>query len=239
MPDDTIATAQIEIVASLDGLLADLDTARLAVSDSLTAIDQSISDTGNTFSSAFDPATSLMLAAASDAGEAAGSWRSLGDAAGALTNDVANLIVQLTILDPLLNSLSGSDAAIPTFGAGGLLGPLSDGLAPSFLGPDAGLGLSASATDSQPLVLPVEMGERVKLTPSNDRGGAGAVAVTNVSVVNNSGTQAHLQERTNTQGGKDVTVIIGEAMGRDVRINGPLGRAIRQTFGADRVPIQR
>lgn len=57
--------------------------------------------------------------------------------------------------------------------------------------------------------------------------GAGGPDV-NVQIINN--TPAPTRVERNSQGGRDMRVIIGEMMGDDVRSGGPLGQAISQSF---------
>jgi|SRR5271157_3044353 len=237
MADEILGVAQIEIVATLDGLSADLEAARNAVSDSMGAIGDSVSETGNLFGSMFDTAASRMLDSIAEADQARSVWLSLGDAALGLADDIAQVVLQLTVLNPLLNALSGGDG-LPALDAGSAGGFLSG--IPQLMGFASGADFDVGGSggiDSQLVAFRATPGERVNVTPANDRGTAGAV--TNVQVHNYSGSNASVEQRTNAQGGKDVTVYIGEAMARDVRLNGPLGQAMRQNYGASPVPIQR
>lgn len=234
MADEILGVAQIEIVATLDGLSADLETARNAVSDSMGAIGETVSETGNLFGSVFDTAASRMLDSIAEADQARSVWLSLGDAALGLADDIAKVVLQLTVLNPLLDALSGG-GALPSLDAGSAGGLLS-GIMGFASGAEFDVG-GSGGIDSQLVAFRATPGERVSVTPANDRGTAGAV--TNVQVHNYSGSNARVEQRTNAQGGKDVTVYIGEAMARDVRLNGPLGQAMRQNYGASPVPIQR
>ncbi len=207
MADAILGTAQIEIVASLDELSADLDQALAMVTGA-----------GVEFESVWSQAGDQILEGASAAGEARDSWLSLGDAAQSLTTDIENLIAQLAIVNPLLDTLSGGDSGLP--GAGGLGGLLSG--ASGLLGLGLGGGSEAdvaSGIDSQLLSSPTT-----------------ASSAVSVNVHNYSGSPATTRQ---SQGGKGIDVVIGEMNARNVRTNGPLGQAIRQQYGASTVPIQR
>jgi hypothetical protein len=174
------------------------------------------------------------------AGGAKDAWLSLGDAALRLVHNIEDLVLQLTVLNPLMNTLSGGDNSLPTLTAGSLEGLLGGmpGLAGFAWGGDFEVDGSAGI-DSSLVAFRATPGEHVSIMPANDRGPVGGTAVTNVNVVNNSGVAASVEERPNARGGKDITVIIGEVNARDIRTNGPLARAIRQQYGAETVPIQR
>ena len=202
MADEILGTAQIEIVASLDELSADLDQALAMVTGA-----------GLEFESVWSQAGDQMLEGASAARD---SWLSLGDAAQSLTADIEKLIVQLTIVDPLLDTLSGGDSGLPGAGGGLLSG------APGLLGLGLGGGSEADVAggiESQLLSSP-----------------AVASSTVSVNVHNYSGSPATTRQ---SQGGKGIDVVIGEMNARDVRSNGPLGQAIRQQYGASTMPIQR
>jgi hypothetical protein len=229
MADQTLGVAQIEIIASLDGLDADLESAR-----------EMVAEAGSAFESVLSSAGERMIDAVVSAGQARDVWLSLGDAALSLAADIEKAIFQLTILNPLLNSLSGGAEQLPTMSLGAigdLLGGVA-GLAGFASGGEFEVG-GSGGTDSALVAFRATPGERVSVTPANDRGAAGGGAVTNVNVHNYSGSQAQVSQSSNPQGGKNIEVIIGEMNARDVRANGPLGQAIRQQYGAAPVPIQR
>jgi hypothetical protein len=229
MTGEVLGIAQIEIVASLDGLRAGLESARAM-----------ISETSGTLDSALGSASSQMAVAIKDAGQARDSWLSLGDAALRLAANVEKAILQLAIFDPLLNAMSGSETPLPSIGGGAsadLAGSLL-GLAGFADGGDFEVG-GQGGIDSSLVAFRATPGERVSITPATDRGGSGAGAVTNVSIHNYSGIQAQVSHSRNSRGGRNIDVIIGEMNARDVRANGPLGQAIRQQYGAEPVPVRR
>ena len=51
-------------------------------------------------------------------------------------------------------------------------------------------------------------------------------------MVNNTGAATRTREHPGARGGREIMVVVGESMAADVRTGGPLGRAIRDTFGA-------
>lgn len=59
----------------------------------------------------------------------------------------------------------------------------------------------------------------------------GVGGMTNVQVINNTGTQARVSERENQQGGKDITVVIDEVVAGSIVNGGKTQKAIGATFG--------
>ena len=231
MADAVLGIAQIEIVATLDTLSDDLESARETVSDAMDSIGEDISATGAVFASAFQRADAPLLDAIVSAGRTRDAWGSLGQAAVELAQNIEKVVLQLTVLDPLMNQLAGGGLSASGGGLGGLLGAAAP-LLGFASGGDFEVG-GSGGIDSQLVAFRASPGEHVTIAPSADRGGGAApTAVTNVQVHNYSGSQAAVQQQTNSQGGKDVSVVIGEAMARDIRTNGPLGQAMRQNFGA-------
>ena len=55
-----------------------------------------------------------------------------------------------------------------------------------------------------------------------------------VEIINNSGAEAAVEEETTPGGGKDIRVIIGEAVAQDIQQGGMAARALRETFGLQR-----
>lgn len=250
MADETLATAQVEIIASLDGLRDGLDQARDAIVVTMDTVDERVSETGRLFESAFASAGERMLTAIVGAGRAKDAWLSLGNAALGLTEDVERLVLQLTILDPLLNTLFGvsTGGSLPTMGSP--FGDLFSAAGASVSGQFAragGLDVAASAGADSQLIrfraanVPGAASEHVKIGPSETRGTGLSLSpqTTNVVVNNYGSDQASVDRRRNVQGGEDITVRIGKVMARDVHERGALGQAIEQVHGAARVPIQR
>jgi hypothetical protein len=58
----------------------------------------------------------------------------------------------------------------------------------------------------------------------------------NVTVNNHTGQPATTRR---TNGGRDVEVVVGEMMARDVQRNGPMSRSVGSRFGASTVPLTR
>jgi hypothetical protein len=211
MADETLGTARIEIIASLDTLSAGLESARAMVADA-----------GGAFESVLSAAGDQMLGAIVSAGTARNAWLSLGDAALSLAGDIEKMILQLTILNPLLNSLSGGNS-LPTLGsgaAGGLMSALpglaESGLADAFTG-------AASVTDLD-----------------RDQPASGpAAAPVNVHVHNYTGASATTRTGSTSGGGKTIDVMVGEEIGRQMSTRGPAGQALEQTYSAQRTPIAR
>ncbi len=165
MSDEILGTARIEIVASLDTLNADLESARAQVSE-----------TSGAFESALNLAGDRMLDTIVDAGRAKDVWLSLGDAALGLASDVEKAVLQLTVLNPLLNALSGGATQLPTFS----LSSVGDALAGVFDSTGFASGGSfdvggSGGTDSQLVAFRATPGEHVKIGPDNDRGPAGGI----------------------------------------------------------------
>ncbi len=225
-------------------------------------------------------------------------WKGVGDAALGLAQDVEKLILQLTVLNPLMNALtgatpgqqgylptafggsaSGASSASASPGASGHASTLSQlatmaehaasglgnlvmkgalpGLKSMAMSGASGLGSMLSSgwadlagffgfatggsfdvggsggTDSQLVAFKATPGEHVQVGPSG--GGANV----NVQVHNYSGHPAKVSQHPNGNGGKDIFVQIGEAMARNVRNGDALGRAVRDTYGTQRVPVQR
>jgi hypothetical protein len=85
--------------------------------------------------------------------------------------------------------------------------------------------------DEYPAIL--QAGERVI-----PRGGRDEDKV-NIQVNNYTGEKAEIKEDRNPYGGRDITVIIGEALGKDVTQGGPLHQSMRRTFGLTPVTAGR
>ena len=61
----------------------------------------------------------------------------------------------------------------------------------------------------------------------------------NIQVNNYAGEKAEVKQDRNPYGGRDITVIIGEALGKDVSQGGPLHQSMRRTFGLSPVTAGR
>ena len=64
--------------------------------------------------------------------------------------------------------------------------------------------------------------------------GVGVSGMFNVNIMNYSGEEIEQSEASNRQGGRDLNVVIGAAMGQDVASGGPLSRSIARTFNLRR-----
>jgi hypothetical protein len=247
---------------------------------------------------ALDAANSKFIEALTSTDKLNRGWKGVGNAALGLAQDIEKLVLQLMILNPMIDALTGAQPGqqgyLPTaFGASGGPGagaPSSPGAAKgagafgallsmvenaaSGLGNLAMKGaipglenLAASGAagfesllrsgwsslaslfgfasggsfdvggsggvDSQVVMFKATPGEHVQVGPGS--GGANV----NVQVHNYSGHQAKVSQQPNGNGGQDIYVQIGDAMAQQVRHGGSLGRAVRDTFGSQRVPIQR
>jgi hypothetical protein len=177
------------------------------------------------------------------------------------------LLMKLLVINPILNSLGlgdqGNGKLLPTLGgAGGLLGWLKGlfgggaGAADmSFTGVDAGLGSTFAdagmagfagfasggafdvggkgGTDSSLVQFKATPGEHVSV--GQDRG-AGAAPM-NV-IINNNHSSAAVSAAAHPNG-RDMIVQIDEMVATKVRTGGATARAMQDSFGASRVPIQR
>jgi hypothetical protein len=94
----------------------------------------------------------------------------------------------------------------------------------------------AGGPDSQFVGFRATPGEHVTVGP---QGYEPSGAKTSVTIHNHSGQDAHVTRTPNHQGGHDIMVQIGEAMAYDINTGDRVGRAIQQSFGANRVPISR
>ena len=119
---------------------------------------------------------------------------------------------------------------------------------PAVLGGAARLamgGIAGLAPDEVPAIL--HGGEGI-FTPGQmralGRGGGGAQAPApqpnfKVTVINNTGEPARVQQRRTPGGGRQVDVVIGEIAAKDVLRGGPLHRAIRLAFGVNPTTVTR
>jgi hypothetical protein len=212
MADETLGTARIEIIASLDTLSAGLESARVMVAD-----------TGSAFESVLSAAGDQMLGAVVSAGAARDAWLSLGDAALSLAADIEKMNLQLTILNPLLNSLSrGNSLSTPGSAA-------SDGLMSAFPG-----SVESGLADAFAGAAPVS--DLDTAAPASEAAGGAPVSV---HVHNYTGASAITRTGRTSGGGKTIDVIVGEEIGRQMSARGPAGQALEQTYSAQRTPIAR
>jgi len=226
--------------ANLDDLTNDVRTIKTELSD----VERIANQTGDSFARAF---TDMALGAksASEAVEDLG--RSilemmtnqliaapLADALSAGITNTANRVSTLALPEAQSTQVAVPQARGGVFGsadryaAGGVVNR------PTRFMAARGAGLMGEAGPEAILPLRRTRGGRLGVESSGDRAGE-----VNVTVVNNSNEQASTRSRQNSNGGRDVIVMIGDAMATDVRQRGPLSQAIENTFGLQRGGVRR
>jgi len=248
------AGAMKEVAATFDVALARARSWREGAGDALRDYARDAMDVAANTASAFQRGFSSMENAI--VGFRTKGIAAFGDFANAVIDDLIRIQVRASITGPLSEALGSLFApARPqnaSVGAGGLEAGNVVFDAPSFhsgRGPgDAQPGggarrrVPAAAFHAAPRfhagILPGELAAVIRedesvLTPGQMRTLAGARApAVNVQIVNTTGQPARAGERRGAGGSRDLVIVVGEAMARDVRSGGPLHSAIADTFGA-------
>jgi len=154
----------------------------------------------------------------------------------------------LSIGQDLLGGLFDQMGGKGTGGFGNILGSIA-GMAGSFLNPIGGMvgslfgsifgkadggsigpGRAYMVGERGPELL-VTGGMSGSIIPNGRFGGGGAPV--NVNVINNSNAKIETRETRNANGGRDIEIMIDEAMARNIRRSGSQSRAaLQQSFGA-------
>ncbi len=151
--------------------------------------------------------------------------------------DIQKMIVQLTIIRPLMNIVGGflsSSFGIPTYDSlGATSGSTSATVAlgastlPGFAtGGSFEIG-GKSGVDQNIVAFRGTKGEHVNVTKGDP-----TQAKVEVNVINNTNANVRVQEKQNTTGGKSIEVIIDEVTAKNIRRYGSASnQAMRDTFG--------
>jgi hypothetical protein len=172
------------------------------------------------------------------------------DMIDSMLQDLLTFAVRRAILAPLfgavggwLDSLSGGGNSPTPFRRSEIAQIEHSGGIIGFTTPDAILAMPASLFSGAPRfhsgLMPDEFpailqkGEIVlpKDFPVNRTEGGPAESVVNVNVINNSNSKVGVREQKKAEGGRDIQVMIGEAVAGDLSAGGPVYRAMRKQFG--------
>lgn len=148
---------------------------------------------------------------------------------------IARLVIAEYLVKPLADTLSrimGGFFSLGFSGGGGtrsinlepppIMGLAKGGILP---GPTYFPGANAMGGEAGPeALLPLSRLSGGKL-------GVGVGGMFNVSIINNTGAEVSQSEKSNRMGGRDLSVVIGKAMGQDVMDGGPLSKALRTAYG--------
>lgn len=192
--------------------------------------------------------------------DAVDSTKSFGDAFGDMVTgvlkDLAQMVLQILIVQPLIDSMKASlktmqagggggfggflsalfsadgnafSGGVHAFAAGGILGP-NGGLTPGpILFPFAkGIGLAGEAGTEA--IMPLARGPDGKLGVTNNGEGGPSVQV---NVINNSDSQASVTERQSSNGDRVIDVLIDKRV-RSGLSSGAYDNALQQSFGLTR-----
>jgi phage-related minor tail protein len=175
--------------------------------------------------------------------DAAISGKGLGDVLAALEQDLARIIIRLTVTNPIEQGLTG---LLKDFDFGDIFGSIWKSL---FGGPVLGTERFAQGgVVTRPTLFPLArgaglMGEAgaeavMPLTrlPSGDLGvrAAGGGGEVTVNIINNTGQPATARESRGHDGRRVIEVTVGEAAARDVSGRGPLAQALERNYGLRR-----
>lgn len=156
---------------------------------------------------------------------------------------IATIVMQKQIVEPFLNfalpmmgggssgptQLGGAYANGAAFCGGNVIPFARGGVVskPTLFPMARGMGLMGEAGPEG--VLPLKRGASGRLGVE----ASGMGAVVNVNVVNNSGAKVDVQESPSADGGRDITILIDEAVGNSIMSGrGKTFKAMRQRFGA-------
>ena len=184
--------------------------------DSLSTDSTGVGYVGDTLSAAFKTIESDLGSVFSAAFESAGTE---------LSSIVTSALSGIGSVGSSAASGLGSLASSAVSGIGSLFGFASGG---SF---DVG---GHGGVDSSLVAFKATPGEHVQVG-----GGGGGGGQNNQVVHNYTGQPAKVSKQRNSSGGTDMVMTIGDSMAHNMRSGGTLSRAVRDSFGLQRTPIQR
>lgn len=183
-----------------------------------------------------------------------GAELTFGSMAESFGKMVTQMIIQKSVLEPMMNGLFGSE------GSGGFLTGIFDKIFPSaqgnvFAGNAAGISAYSNSIVSSPTLFPFAhgvglMGEAgseaiMPLTrmPGGDlgvRSAGGGGVVNNITIIDNAGGSVSQQETANSTGGMDLEIIIDQIVARKMSNAGSAtNKALYSTTGASRQITRR
>jgi len=167
-----------------------------------------------------------------------------GDFITSVLEQIARLVIAEYLVDPIAKALGRLMGSFMSFGGGGGGGWTAPGAFPLYGAP----GFAKGGVLSGPTYFPGanaiggEAGKEALIPLSRLSGGklgVGMDGMFSVNIINNTGAEIEQSESKNRRGGRDLTVVIGKALGQDIASGGPLSQSMERSYGLRRSLVGR